>query len=289
MVNTALILAGGLGKRLLPITAAIPKEMLPVVDRPLLEYAVEECVDAGIDHVVIVLSPGKESIQEYFEGTSRATRTLVELGDPQSATALRGSTLATYSFTEQREPKGQADAVATARHIIGNQPFALLFPDDLIFAAPSVVAQLVARHNETGGTVVAVQEVPPDQVENYGIADTGPDGDWRITRLVEKPAQADAPSRFGVVGRYVLAPSIFDHIDVLKPGRGGESWIADAIAAQIAAGEAVHAVAFDGDRYDTGRPGGYLEAFVAAAMRRSDLQDAVMTIRRMLAQGAPTP
>ncbi len=281
-VRKAVILAGGLGTRMLPASAAAPKEMLPVLDKPLLEYAVEECVEAGIEEVIIVLSPGKESIREYFEGTNRVATALAERDDARAATALRGSTLARFHFTEQREPKGIANAVATTREIVGDEPFALLFPDDLIFSTPSTVTRLVARNRGTGGTVITVQEVAPEQVESYGIADTSADRDWRISALVEKPTIAEAPSRFAVIGRYILAPSIFGHIDRLKPGRGGEYQITDAIAAQIAAGEPVHALLFEGDRYDTGRPGGYLEAFVGAALRRPDLAESVAAIRTML-------
>jgi UTP--glucose-1-phosphate uridylyltransferase len=267
---------------MLPASAAAPKEMLPVLDKPLLDYAVEECIEAGIEEIAVVLSPGKESIREYFEGTSHVATTLGDRGDDRAAIALRGSTLARFTFTEQREPRGIAHAVATTRAFVGLEPFALLFPDDIIFAIPSTVAQLAARHAETEGSVIAVQEVPPDQVENYGIADTSPERDWRIAGLVEKPALANAPSRFGIVGRYVLTNSIFGHIERLQPGRGGEYQITDAIAAQISAGEPVHALPFVGDRYDTGRPGGYLEAFVAAALRRPDLADSVAAIRAML-------
>lgn len=284
-VRKAVILAGGLGTRMLPASAAAPKEMLPVLDKPLLEYAVEECVEAGIEHIVLVLSPGKESIRDYFQGTAHVTTTLLQRGDTRADIAARASRLATYSFTEQREPKGQADAVATARDIVAGEPFALLFPDDLIFAAPSALAQLVERHAETGGTVIAVQEVPPDEVENYGIADTGPDRDWRIARLVEKPPREEAPSRYGVIGRYVLSPSILDHIDSIESGKGGELWIADAIASQITSGEPVFAHPLTGDRYDTGRPGGYLEAIVAAALRRPDLAESVAAIRALLRMG----
>ncbi len=151
-----------------------------------------------------------------------------------------------------------------------------------IFSTPSTVARLVARYAQTGGTVITVQEVEPDQVESYGIADTSAERDWRISALVEKPSIAEAPSRHAVIGRYILAPSIFGHIEKLHPGRGGEYQITDAIAAQIAADEPVHALPFDGDRYDTGRPGGYLQAFVGAALRRPDLAESVAAIRAML-------
>lgn len=281
-VRKAVILAGGLGTRMLPASAAAPKEMLPVLDKPLLEYAVEEAIEAGIEQIILVLSPGKESIREYFEGNSRVARTLVERGDDRAAIALRGSHLASFSFTEQREPRGIADAVATTRAIVGDEPFALMFPDDLIFASPSATAQLATRQAETGGSVVAVQPVAPELVENYGIADTAPGRDWRISGIIEKPSASEAPSNYAVVGRYILAPSIFEHIERLAPGRGGEYQITDAIAAQISAGEPVHALPFEGDRFDTGRPGGYLEAFVAAALRRPELESSVAAIRTML-------
>ena len=290
MVNTALILAGGLGKRLLPITAAIPKEMLPVVDRPLLQFAAEEAVASGIRRIVFVTSPGKGIIRDYFSGRGSAIARLQAAGDDESlAIATGASRLADFEFVEQPRPLGIANAVACARQWLDEPAFALMFPDDLLFAKVPPLQQLIARHRTTGGGVIAVQSVPADEVANYGIVSINPASGGRLAGIVEKPEPAEAPSNLAVIGRYVLTRGILDHIDRLQPGRGGEYQLTDAIESQLQAGDPVHAVEIEAERFDTGRPGGYLVALTAAALRRPDLGDALATIRRMLAQGAPTP
>lgn len=280
-VRTAVILAGGLGTRLLPATKAVPKELLPVVDRPLIQYAVEEAVASGIERVVIVLSPGKAAIREHFSDWGRVIEALREQGKTDALELAEApARLADIHFTVQERPLGIANAIATTRQLAGDDPFALLFPDDLIFAEPGVTAQLVERHQQAAGTVLAVEEVPQSEISNYGIVSAGADGS--VTSIVEKPAPGTVDSNLAIVGRYVLAPTIFEHIDRLEPGRGGEYQVTDAIAAQVAAGEPVHAHRYSGERYDTGRPGGYLAAFVAAAMRRPDLRAEVEQAKAIL-------
>ncbi len=272
-VTTAVILAAGLGTRMLPATKAVPKEMLPVVDRPLIDYCVDEAVAAGISRIVFVIAEGKESILEHFRAGARVETALRETGNQALADSL-AAIAAKAEFHAVYQPKqlGIAHAVACARAYIEGEPFALLFPDDVILGERSCTAQLVEAYEQTGGTVIAVEQVADADVPQYGIVDPVDDANpARLRRVVEKPRLEDAPSRLGIVGRYVLGASILRHIDETPPGKNGERQITDAIARQIAAGEPVSALRFEGRRYDTGRPLGYIVANVAAAMRRPEL------------------
>jgi UTP--glucose-1-phosphate uridylyltransferase len=265
---------------MLPATKAVPKEMLPIVDRPLIQYAVEEAVAAGIEEIIFVTADGKESITEHFTEGGRIARALalgerVELLDMTEAPAQ----LARFSAVRQAEPRGIADAVRCARGLVEGEPFALLFPDDLLLAERPVTGQLIEAYACAPGSVIAVQEVADADVPQYGIVSpVGNAVDERLTRLdgiVEKPAAADAPSRLGVVGRYVLSETIFDHIDRIAPGKNDELQLTDALASQIAAGETVSAYRYEGDRYDTGRPAGFILASVAAALERPELAETI--------------
>jgi UTP--glucose-1-phosphate uridylyltransferase len=272
-VRSALILAAGLGTRMLPATKAVPKEMLPVVDTPLIQYAVDEAVAAGIDHIVFVIAEGKEAIAEHFGSHTRADAYAAESGDPSLIERVTGpSRLARFDYVLQDKPRGIAHAVACARQFVEGQPFALIFPDDIITGPRSCVAQLVDAHATVGGTVLAVQRVRPEDVPQYGIIDPSGSGNPMPLRgVVEKPALADAPSDLGIVGRYILSETIFSHIDRTPPGKNGELQITDAIASQLAAGEPVSGYAYEGVRHDTGRPLGYLVANIAVALGREDL------------------
>jgi UTP--glucose-1-phosphate uridylyltransferase len=276
-VRKAVILAAGLGTRLLPATKAVPKEMLPIVDKPLIQYAVEEAVAAGIEHVIFVVAEGKEAITEHFGHTSRAEAFARENGDRAMLAVLEGpSRLARYDYVLQARPLGIAHAVACARDFVGGEPFALIFPDDLIVSERPCVAQLVDAYEACGGSVIAVQEVADADVPQYGIVDPAAGGNpARLRGIVEKPALGDAPSRLGVVGRYVVSPTIFSHIERLAPGKNGELQLTDALASQIAAGEPVCAFAYEGKRYDTGRPLGLLVANLGVAIERPELGEAL--------------
>ena len=276
-VRTAVILAAGLGTRLLPATKAVPKEMLPIVDKPLIQYAVEEAVAAGIERIVFVVAEGKESIKEHFGHTSRAEAHAREHDDREMMAVLdQPAGLARFEYVLQDRPLGIAHAVACARQFVDGEPFALIFPDDLIVAVRPCVAQLVEAYGACGGSVIAVQEVAVADIPQYGIVDPAGGGNpARLRGIVEKPAAEDAPSRLGVVGRYVLSPSIFAHIDRLKPGKNGELQLTDALASQIAAGEPVCAFTYEGKRYDTGRPLGLLVANLAVALGRPGLGEAL--------------
>lgn len=287
-VNKALILAAGLGTRMLPATKAVPKEMLPVVDKPLVQYAVEEAVDAGIDHIIFVIAEGKEAIAQHFGDQTRADAYVREKNDPALLEAVqRPAKLARFDYTYQHEPKGIAHAVACARQYLEGEPFALVFPDDLILSSRSIIAQLVEAYEQCQGSVIAVHNVPREDIPQYGIVDPIDNANpARLRRVVEKPAIEEAPSTLGIVGRYILSPTIFDHIDRIPPGKNGELQITDALMSQIAAGEPVCGFQYEGTRYDTGRPGGYLVAQVAAALRRDDLAPSIRArLNDLLSEG----
>lgn len=272
-VTTAIVLAAGLGTRMLPATKAVPKEMLPIVDRPLIQYCVEEALDAGITTIVFVIASGKESIIEHFQAGARVESAIRETGNQALADSLAEiAHRATFHRAYQERQLGIAHAVNCAREFVEGQPFALMFPDDIILGPRSCVAQLVGAYEATRGSVIAVEQVRDEDVSQYGIVDpVGVGNPARLRAVVEKPALADAPSRLGIVGRYILSETIFQHIDRIPPGKNGELQITDALASQIAAGETVSSYQFDGTRYDTGRPLGYIVANVAAALQREDL------------------
>jgi len=271
-VQTAVILAAGLGTRMLPATKSVPKEMLPIVDRPLVQYCVDEALAAGISEIVFVLAEGKQAIREHFEAGSRVERALRETGNIKLADELLAiGAQATFHYVNQPRQLGIAHAVNCARSLLEGRPFALMFPDDLLLG-PSCLGELVTAYESMPGSVIAVEHVADADVPQYGIvdpvADTNP---ARLRGVVEKPALADAPSRLGIVGRYILSETIFEHIDRIPPGANGELQITDALASQIAQGETVSCFRFSAVRYDTGRPLGYLTASIAAAMRRPEL------------------
>lgn len=286
-VDTAVILAAGLGTRMLPATKAIPKEMLPIVDRPLIQYCVEEALAAGITNVVLVISGGKESVLEHFRPGGRVEDAVRAAGNTplaDSLAALHGQ--ATFSPVYQDRQLGIAHAVNCAREHVEGRPFALMFPDDLVIGGESCVAQLVRAYTQCPGSVIAVEPVADADVPQYGIVDPVDGANPAVLRrVVEKPRLEDAPSRLGIVGRYIVSDTIFRHIDSLPPGKNGELQITDAFASQIAAGETVSCFRFQGTRYDTGRPLGYIVANVAAAMQREDLAGPLAARLRTLLPG----
>ncbi len=271
-ITTAVILAAGLGTRMLPATKSVPKEMLPIVDRPLVQYCVDEAIEAGLTDIVFVIAEGKEAIRSHFEAGTRVERALRETGNIDAANELLNiGARASFHYVLQDRQLGIAHAVNCARHLLEGKPFALMFPDDLLLG-PSCIGEMVAAHAQAPGSMIAVETVADADVPQYGIVDpSGPGNPAPLRRVVEKPALADAPSRLGIVGRYLLSESIFEHIDRIPPGKGGELQITDALASQIAAGETVSCFRFSGTRYDTGRPLGYLAASIAAAMTRPEL------------------
>lgn len=271
-VRKAVILAAGLGTRMLPATKAVPKELLPVVDKPLIQYAVEEAVAAGIEQVVFVVAEGKEAITDHFGHLTRIEAWARENGNRELLAIVQSpAVLARFDFVLQDAPLGIAHAVACAREHVEGEPFALVFPDDLILGETPVLRQLVGAY-EGSGSLLAVQDVAESEVQQYGIVDpAGPGNPFPLRGLVEKPVPSLAPSRLGIVGRYILGATIFRHIDGLRAGVRGELQITDALARQIEAGEPVQAFRYNGQRYDTGRPLGYLLAGVAAGLARPDI------------------
>ncbi len=272
-VRKAVILTAGYGTRLLPATKAQPKAILPIVDKPTIQYAVEEAVASGLNEVVIVTSAGQQVIEDHFSHSRDLERALEAKGDEAQAAKLRCiSELADISYVQQQEQRGIGDAVLTARQIVGNEPFVLFFPDDVIAAETPVAKQLIETYQARGGSVVAVEEVPQAEIESYGIVDGDllGDGVYRLRGVVEKPTAEDAPSNLGIVGRYVLTPEIFDVLTNTPPGKGGEIQITDAIGLLIER-QPVFALQFEGRRYDTGRPLGLIKASIELALDRDDI------------------
>ncbi|MSP74739.1 MAG: UTP--glucose-1-phosphate uridylyltransferase GalU [Rhodospirillaceae bacterium] len=272
-VRKAVLPVAGLGTRFLPATKAMPKEMLTVVDRPLIQYAVEECLQAGIDEFVFVSGRNKVSLEDHFDHAYELEMTLerrnkaAELAETQGATIKPGNAV----FTRQQKPLGLGHAVWCARHWIGREPFAVLLPDELTLDTPSCIGQLALAHEKTGGSVVAVMDVPREQTKSYGIAavKAEKDGLAEITGMVEKPRPEDAPSTLALIGRYVLLPEVFDHLDNHETGAGGEIQLTDAMAKMIGRSP-FHALRYAGRRYDCGTRLGFLEANVAISLSRTD-------------------
>lgn len=272
-VRKAVILTAGYGTRLLPATKAQPKAILPIVDKPTIQYTIEEAVASGLHEVVIVMSAGQQVIEDHFKRSLDLERALEAKGDEAQAAKLRCiSELADISYVQQQEQRGIGDAVLTARHLIGNEPFVLFFPDDVIAAETPVAKQLIETFQTRGGSVVAVEEVPQTDIESYGIVDGDAIGDgvYQLRGVVEKPKAEDAPSNLGIVGRYVLTPEIFDVLTNTPPGKAGEIQITDAIGLLLER-QPVFALQFKGRRYDTGRPLGLIKASIELALERDDI------------------
>jgi UTP--glucose-1-phosphate uridylyltransferase len=272
-VRKAVLPVAGLGTRFLPATKAMPKEMLTVVDRPLIQYAVEECLAAGIEEFVFVTGRNKGALEDHFDSAFELEATLQQRGKTRELKQTEQATIKAGNavFTRQQQPLGLGHAVWCARHWIGREPFAVLLPDELMIGSPTCTAQLVAAHDKTGGNVVAVVDVPLEQTKSYGIAavKTEKDGLSEITGLVEKPKPAEAPSTLALIGRYVVQPEVFDHLDRHETGAGGEIQLTDALARMIGE-QPFHALRYTGQRYDCGSRIGFLEANVAVALHRAD-------------------
>jgi UTP--glucose-1-phosphate uridylyltransferase len=277
-VRKAVIPAAGLGTRFLPATKATPKEMLPIVDKPAIQYVVEEAVEAGLTDVLMVTGRGKRPLEDHFDRAYELEEALREKGDTERLTAVQlSSELADMHYVRQGNPRGLGHAVLCAADHVGNAPFAVLLGDDLIDARDPLLSQMIDVQNRLGGSVVALIEVDPSQIYLYGCAavePTGEDGVVRVTDMVEKPDPSEAPSNYAVIGRYVLAPEIFDVLRKTPPGRGGEIQLTDALvelARRDQDGGPVHGVLFRGRRYDTGDKADYLRAIVRLACDREDL------------------
>lgn len=271
----AVIPAAGLGTRFLPATKAVPKEMLPVVDRPAIQYVVEEAVAAGLDDVLLITSAGKQALEDHFDQSSELERQLAEAGKDDLLAVTRAvGRLAEVHGVRQGQPLGLGHAVGCARRHVGDEPFAVLLGDDLIGEQETLLADMVKIAAESGRSVIAVKECSDAELDRYGVIAGEPDPDhpdvYRVHDLVEKPGKAAAPSSLGVIGRYVLTADIFDRIDETEPGRGGEIQLTDALKAQ-AREEPIRAVRFDGVRYDAGDKLDFLRATVELAADHENL------------------
>ncbi len=286
-VRKALILAAGFGTRFLPITKTIPKEMLPLIDRPIIHYVVQEAVEAGLDQIVIVSANGKGAVEDYFDTAPELERHLQDRGDQEKLALVQGPRrMAQVVYVRQQERRGVGDAVLCARSAIGDEPFALFFPDDVLIAAKPVMGQLIKAFEETGGSVIAVERVPRDEISNYGIvkAQEVKERLHRILGLIEKPRPEEAPSDLGIVGRYILTPEIFDFLTQTPPSAGGEIQLTDGLDLMLAE-QPIYAYEYEGDRYDTGRPLGLLKASLAVAFQRPDLEPSLRSYLQEMDKG----
>ncbi len=272
-VRKAVLPAAGLGTRFLPATKAQPKEMLPLVDKPLIQYVVEECVASGIENIIIVTGRGKNSIEDHFDSSPELERFLESKGKADQAELVRSiSKMVHFSYTRQKEPLGLGHAVLAARELVGDEPFAVLLGDVIIPGPRPATRQLMDVYEQTGIGAIAVEHVPRDKTSLYGIVAGAPEnrGSWggkllRVQGLVEKPSPAEAPSDLAVTGRYVLPPEIFDCLERTPPGRGGEIQLTDGL--RLLTNEmGLYALVYEGKSYDAGDKLGYLKATVEIAL-----------------------
>ena len=280
-VSKAVIPAAGLGTRFLPATKAMPKEMLPIVDKPAIQYVVEEAVSAGLDDVLVITGRNKGNLSNHFDSVPELERTLEQKGDQNKLRKVHeSSALAEIHFLRQGQPLGLGHAVACARRHVGDESFAVLLGDDLIDARDPLLERMIAEHDARSATVIALMEVPRESVHLYGCAaveETEDPDVVRVTGLVEKPSAEEAPSNLAVIGRYVLRPEIFDILDGLEPGRGGEIQLTDALnhLAEGAGDAPVYGVVFRGRRYDTGDRADWIKANVLLGVDHEELGEEI--------------
>ncbi|MCC5986788.1 MAG: UTP--glucose-1-phosphate uridylyltransferase [Pararhodobacter sp.] len=275
-VKKAVFPVAGQGTRFLPATKAVPKEILTLVDRPLIQYAIDEARAAGIEEFIFVTSRGKGALEDYFDHAPELEAALKAKGKTALLDALRETYMdsGAIACVRQHQALGLGHAVWCARHLIGDEPFAVLLPDDVIAADKPCLQQMVEAYAETGGNMVAAMEVPADKVSSYGVLDvpTGISPVLPVRAMVEKPAPGTEPSNLAVIGRYILSPQVLRHLDGQEKGAGGEIQLTDAIAREIARANNVHGFRFEGVRYDCGSKAGFLQATLAFGLARDDLR-----------------
>jgi UTP--glucose-1-phosphate uridylyltransferase len=281
-IRKAVFPVGGLGTRFLPATKAMPKEMLPVVDKPLIQYAVEEAQQAGIEEFIFVTGRSKTAIEDHFDQSYELETTLKERGKNAQVIAVNSwmPRPGQIAYTRQQVPLGLGHAVWCARNLVGEEPFAVLLADDLILADKPCLRQMVEVHGETDGNVVAVMEVPREQTNRYGILEVEQD-DGRLVKMrgvIEKPEPAKAPSNLSIIGRYILQPEVFDHLGRIGRGAGNEIQLTDALAELVRGNKPFHGLRFAGRRFDCGDKVGFLQANIAFALSRADMSEAVRQI-----------
>ena len=286
-LRKAVFPVGGLGTRFLPATKAMPKEMLPVVDRPLIQYAVDEALEAGIEQMIFVTGRGKSAIEDHFDIAFELEKTMAERGKDLSVLGPTRLGPGNCAYVRQQEPLGLGHAIWCARDIIGDEPFAIFLPDELMHGSPGCMAQMVAAYEEVGGNLISVLEVPREEVSSYGVIAPGAavsDTLTEVTGLVEKPAVEAAPSNKILSGRYILQPEVMRTLEAQEKGAGGEIQLTDAMAKMIGT-QPFHAVTFAGRRFDCGSKTGFVEATLALALERPDMGAEVRAIaERLLAQ-----
>ena len=277
-VRKAVFPAAGLGTRFLPATKASPKEMLPIVDKPLIQYGVEEAMHSGIQNIIIVTGRGKSSIEDHFDVSFELEHLLESKNKSEMLSMVRSiSDMIDVSYVRQKEALGLGHAVLRAKELVGNEPFAVVLSDDIITSGTPCIRQLLDVYEFYGASVLALMEVPDDQVSAYGIVDAEPVSDnglenrlYRIRNMVEKPKAADAPSNLAIIGRYVLTPEIFHCVEAIEPGSGGEIQLTDALKYMLR-NRPIYGLKFEGKRFDAGDKLGFLKATVELALERHDL------------------
>ncbi|WP_090209418.1 UTP--glucose-1-phosphate uridylyltransferase GalU [Yoonia litorea] len=276
-VTKAIFPVAGLGTRFLPATKSVPKEIMTLVDRPLIQYAIDEARAAGIEDFIFVTARGKSALEDYFDVSPDLEAELEKAGKTDLLEVLQATNMesGTIAYLRQHKALGLGHAVACARKLIGDEPFAVMLPDDVISGPKPCLQQMVEAYEETGGAMVAAMEVSPQQASLYGVLDVAEQNGplARVQGMVEKPPLGEAPSNLVVIGRYILTPQIMRNLEDIERGAGGEIQLTDAIAAEITAGRDVYGYRFDGQRYDCGSKAGFLQATVAFALSRPDLRD----------------
>ena len=277
-IRKAIIPAAGLGTRFLPATKAQPKEMLPIVDKPAIQYIIEEAIQSGIEEILIITGRNKRSIEDHFDRAVELELTLKQQGKYELLGLVEELSNVVIHYVRQKEPKGLGHAVLCAKQFVGNEPFAVLLGDDIIDSPVPCLKQLMQVYEEYPGSILGVQEVAREKVCAYGIVKPSPVGPnlWKAEDLVEKPPVEEAPSRLAVLGRYIIEPEVFDILENTAPGRGGEIQLTDALR-KLAINRKVYAYSFGGRRYDVGDKQGYLEATVEFALKRQDLREEFMS------------
>ncbi|OIK13834.1 UTP--glucose-1-phosphate uridylyltransferase [Bacillus sp. MUM 116] len=274
-VRKAIIPAAGLGTRFLPATKAQPKEMLPIVDKPTLQYIIEEAVESGIEEILIITGRNKKSIEDHFDKSVELELELESRGKLELLAEVRQiSEMVNIHYIRQKEPKGLGHAIYCAKSFIGNEPFAVLLGDDIVYSEKPCLKQMIEKYEEYKTTILGVQEVATEDTDKYGIIEGKEIEDriYKVKGLVEKPASGSAPSNIAILGRYIINPAIFDLLEKTKPGKGGEIQLTDALK-ELAHKEAMYAYNFEGKRYDVGDKQGFLQATVEFALRREDLRE----------------
>ena len=287
-VTKAIFPVAGMGTRFLPATKSVPKEIMTLVDRPLVQYAIDEARAAGIKEFIFVTSRGKGAPEDYFDHAPQLEQELQKKGKTELLETLQSTNMdsGAIAYIRQHKALGLGHAVWCARRLIGNEPFAVMLPDDVIAAEKPCLQQMVEAYEETGGSMVAAMEVEPSRTSSYGILDTSEErGDRvKVNGMVEKPAVDEAPSNLAVIGRYILAPTVLKNLNKLKSGSGGEIQLTDAIAQEIEQDRDVYGFRFRGQRFDCGSKAGFLQATVAFGLAREELRDDLSAYLQSISQ-----